>query len=219
VVVVNSLYQPFQNLKVAAKLYNIDLSEKYTNEAQVNVDSDGVVRAFTIPDSDDLTQTYFIKLVLSDASGKPLSSNFYWLPKKLDDLDWANTKYFYTPAFQYSDMTALQQLPPAEVQYSTHIEVKGGEQIVHVALRNSGKSLAFMTHLRVTYGRNSDDVAPILWDDNYISLMPGESTTVTGSFRTRDLHGGVPVVKVEGWNVMAKSVPARPETVKSMSTH
>jgi exo-1,4-beta-D-glucosaminidase len=210
VVVVNSLYQPFQNLNVVAKVYNFDLSEKYSNEAHVNVDSDGVVRAFTIPDSEDLTQTYFVKLTLSDASSKLLSSNFYWLPKKLDDLDWANTKYFYTPAFQYADMTALQQLPPAEVQYSTRNEVKGGEHIVHINLRNSGKSLAFMTHLRVTHGRDSDDVAPILWDDNYISLLPGESATVTGSFHTRDLHGGIPVVKVEGWNVTAKLMPANP---------
>ena len=203
-VVVTGLYQPFQNLKVAAKLYNFDLAEKYSNEAQLNLDSDGVVRAFTIPDSDDLTQTYFVKLTLTDASGKLLSSNFYWLPKKLDDLDWANTKYFYTPAFQYADMSALQELPPAEIQYSTHSEVKDGEHVVRVTLRNSSKVLAFMTHLRVTHGRESEDVAPILWDDNYISLLPGESTTVTGSFHSRDLHGGVPVLKVEGWNVTAK---------------
>lgn len=207
VVVVNSLYQSFQNLKVAAKLYNFDLTEKYSNEAQVNVDSDGVERAFTIPDSDDLTQTYFVKLALSDATGKLLSSNFYWLPKKLDDLDWANTKYFYTPAFQYADMTALQEISPTEVQYSARSEIKGSEHIIHVSLKNTGKSLAFMTHLRVTHGKDNDDVAPILWDDNYISLLPGESTTVTGTLKTHDLHGGLPVVKVEGWNVIAKAAP------------
>ena len=104
-------------------------------------------------------------------------------------------------------MTALQELPPAEIQYSTRSELKGGEHIVHVSLKNTGKSLAFMTHLRVIHDRDNDDVAPILWDDNYISLLPGESTTVTGSFKTRDLHGGPPIVKVEGWNVVTKLVP------------
>jgi len=69
-----------------------------------------------------------------------------------------------------------------------------------------------MTHVRITHGKESDDVAPIIWDDNYISLLPGESTTVTGTFRTRDLHGGAPVLKVEGWNVIAKLAPAKPIT-------
>ena len=37
VVVVNSYYQPFAGLKVTAKVYNLDMTEKFSKEAEVNV--------------------------------------------------------------------------------------------------------------------------------------------------------------------------------------
>jgi exo-1,4-beta-D-glucosaminidase len=208
VVVVNNAYKQFENLKVNAKVYDLNLREKFSQEQQVTVESDGIVRAFTIPDSDDLGQTYFVKLSLSDGAGKLVSSNFYWLPKKLDELDWGSTKYFYTPATQYADMTGLAQLPTAQVEYSAQNETRGADQVVAIRLRNPGNTLAFMVHPRILAGTDGDDVAPVLWDDNYVSLLPGESRTVTATFRAHDLRGSNPKIIVEGWNVAGKETTA-----------
>ncbi len=208
VVVVNSLYEPFANLKVTAKAYNLDLTEKFSQEQQVNIGPDGVLRVFNVPEGEDFTPTYFVNLTLSDAAGKLLSTNFYWVPKRLAEMDWENTKFYITPAFQYEDMTDLEQLPPAELRYSTRAENRDAESLVHVSIQNPGKSLAFQVHLRLTRGSNGDDVTPVFWDDNYFELMPGEARLVTATVKTRDLQGAQPVVSVEGWNVSATPLVA-----------
>ena len=44
-------------------------------------------------------------------------------------------------------------------------------------------------------------VLPVRWNDNEVSLWPGESTTLTATYRTADLNGATPSVRVSGWNV------------------
>ena len=46
-----------------------------------------------------------------------------------------------------------------------------------------------------------NQVLPITWSDNDITLWPGESQTLTASYRSSLLHGATPVVSVYGWNV------------------
>src|SRR5256885_1357513 len=75
IAVVNSFYQEFKGLKARAAIYNLDGTEKFSREAVVDIGADGVKRVFTLPSPDDLTGTYFVKLTLADASGKPVSAN------------------------------------------------------------------------------------------------------------------------------------------------
>ena len=58
-----------------------------------------------------------------------------------------------------------------------------------------------MVHLRLTQGKGGEDVVPIFWDDNYISLLPGESRQLTATFEVSALGGAAPVVEVDGWNI------------------
>ena len=39
IVVVNSYYQPFTNVKVTAKVYNLDMTEKFSKEADAQCGS------------------------------------------------------------------------------------------------------------------------------------------------------------------------------------
>ena len=41
----------------------------------------------------------------------------------------------------------------------------------------------------------------MVWEDNYISLMPGEKREVSASYRASELGGAKPSVEVSGWNV------------------
>jgi exo-1,4-beta-D-glucosaminidase len=45
-----------------------------------------------------------------------------------------------------------------------------------------------------------NQVGSALWSDNDITLWPGESQTLTVSYRASDLKGATPVVSVSGWN-------------------
>ncbi len=108
IVVVNSFYTGFQGLKATAKVYNLDMAVKYSQEAALDIPADGVQKVFTIPEISGLTSTYFVDLALQDAGGKPVSSNFYWLSTKPDVLDWDKSTWYFTPTKSFSDLTALK---------------------------------------------------------------------------------------------------------------
>ena len=67
-------------------------------------------------------------------------------------------------------------------------------------------SLAFFVHLEVRKGKDGGDVHPIRWQDNYISLMPGESRVITATYDDAQLGGARPAVRVDGWNVETAAV-------------
>lgn len=52
-------------------------------------------------------------------------------------------------------------------------------------------------------------VLPVQWSDDDVSLWPGESVTLTATYRTADLHGSAPSVRVSGWNTPERTVPAQ----------
>jgi exo-1,4-beta-D-glucosaminidase len=129
-----------------------------------------------------------------------LSDNFYWLSTKPDVLDWAKKEdTIYTPQSAYGDLTGLTTLPPAQVAAETKLSQQGTDGMLHVVIKNTGPHLAFMVHLRVT--NSGDDVAPIFWDDNYFSLLPGERREVTAHFDSSKLKRGRVALSVDGWNV------------------
>jgi exo-1,4-beta-D-glucosaminidase len=207
IAIVNSTYAGAKGLKVTARVLNFDMTEKFAREATVDIDADGVVKAFTLPDIAGLTPTYFVKLTLTDHSGKRLSDNFYWLSTKPVDFDWEKSTYFTTPLKQEADMTMLNSLPQVEVTGRVRFERNAsGESTAVVSLKNPSKSLAFMTHLRLRKANNGDDVLPVFWDDNYISLLPGEERTVSGTVSTHDLGAAHPSVSIEGWNIAPKTL-------------
>ena len=63
--------------------------------------------------------------------------------------------------------------------------------------------------LRVNKGQDGEEILPVIWQDNYISLLPGEKREVTATYATRLLGSATPVVAVDGLNTVPKSVPAR----------
>ncbi len=198
---VNSLYQAFQNLKVTAKVYNLDLTPKFSREASLDAAPDSSNRVFQIPEGLDLSTTYFIDLRLEDSSGKLVSTNFYWLSTKPDVLKWADTTWYYTPVESYADLTALKDLPRTDVKVTGRVERRGDSQVTRVRVENPGSHLAFFVHLQVTKGQGGDEVLPVLWDSNYFSLLPGESREITATYLGADALGSNPVVGVDGWNV------------------
>jgi exo-1,4-beta-D-glucosaminidase len=209
VVVVNSYYKAFPALKVTAKVYNLDMTEKYSRQASLDAASDSASRVFVIPELPGLSTTYFVHLSLVDAEGRPVSSNFYWLSTKPDVLDWDNSTWYHTPTKSFSDLRALASLPEVEVNIKASSEVQGPDGITRVHVENPSSKLAFNVHLRVMVSAGTPDEAeilPVLWQDNYFALLPGEKRDVTATYRAADA-GRLPVtVRIDGWNVKAKQL-------------
>ena len=198
---VSSQYEDAAGLKLTTKIYNLDMTEKFTQENAVNAPADSTAKIFTLPDVEGLTPTYFLALKLQDSTGKVVGSNFYWLSTKQEALDWGKTTWWMTPTASFADFTALSQLPKVKVNVSERSERKGEEEITHVIVENPSKSLAFFVRLKVDKGTKGEEILPVIWEDNYISLMPGEKREVTATYRAAELGTATPTVEVSGWNV------------------
>ena len=195
VVIVNSFYKPFPGLKVTAEVYNLDMTTKFSKEAVTGVPEDSATRVFTIPAIDGLSRTYFLNLTLADASG-PVSHNFYWLSTSPETLDWDQSTWYHTPTKTFADYTALATLPPPELKVTSATRQQDADRITTVTVANQGKTIAFPVHLKLNKGADGDEVLPVLWQDNYFTLIPGETRQVTATYRARDLVRATPVVEV-----------------------
>jgi exo-1,4-beta-D-glucosaminidase len=207
VAVVNSTYEALKGLKVSAKIYNIDAKEMTSKETSLDLDADGTAKAFELPNVSGLSPTYFLKLWLHDSSGKLVSENFYWLSTKLDTLDWSKRKdTVYTPQKDFGDLTGLNNLPQVKLEVGAKMEQDSAKGSTRVSVRNPSGSVAFMVHLRLTRGKGGDDIVPILWEDNYFSLLPGESREISASYDKAALEGATAVLEVDGFNVNPQAI-------------
>jgi exo-1,4-beta-D-glucosaminidase len=196
VVVVNSYYRPFANLKVRTRVLNLDMTEKFSKESKLDVGEDSSTPVTTVPELPGLSSTYFVSLELRDLSDRVVSRNFYWLSTKPETLDWDKSTWYVTPTRTFADFTALNGLPAAELKVAA--TSKAGSTTVTVT--NAGKTVAFAVHVKVKKGADGDEVLPVLWEDNYFALLPGETRQVTASYNARDLGPARPAVDVESWN-------------------
>ncbi len=204
IVVVNSLYQSFSGYRVTAEVYNTDMTQKFASTITVSIPEDSSTRVFYLPKIAGLSRTYFVRLLLNDAGGSQVSSNFYWLSTQPDVFDWNLPDFPYAQLQTYADLTGLQNLPPAQVSVSWTSEAGDPDQVEHVTVQNQSQNLAFFVHLTVFQGKGGADVAPIYWSDNYFPLMPGESKNVTATYPRKLLGTAASYVQVDGWNVVAK---------------
>ena len=227
IVVVNSRYQPAGGLKVTARVYDLDMTEKLSREATLDAAPDSSTRVFTLPELKGLSSTYFLSLGLESA-GTLVSRNFYWLSTREETLDWERSdrdesgQYqisTWTPTKTFADYSALATLPPVALAVTAESRREEAESSTTVTLRNPGKALAFGIRLKVNrqasghVGRHhprDDEVLPVLWEDNYFALLPGETRQVTARYRTQDLGPQAPEVEVQGWNVETARVQPSP---------
>ena len=116
-------------------------------------------------------------------------------------LDWQKSTWYYTPTSSYADMTQLQKLQPAKLVLTSRTTLKDGDEIAHVSVSNPGRSIAFFIHLQIKQGSSQRDVLPVIWQDNYFSLLPGESREITATYKLKDSGKSGALLAVDGWNV------------------
>jgi exo-1,4-beta-D-glucosaminidase len=73
--------------------------------------------------------------------------------------------------------------------------------VTHVIVENPSKSIAFFVRLKLDKTKGGDEILPVVWQDNYITLLPGEKRELTATYHSRGAGGRRPEVEVSGWNV------------------
>ena len=202
VAVVNGFYQDFKGLTATANIYNLDMTQAFSAQTNLDILSDGVKRLFTLPQSTNLSPVYFVKLKLEDSTGKLVSENFYWLSTQGDTLDKPRegSDWYYTPTKQFADFTALNKLPPVKLDVVTKSGRNGKMRTTHVTVKNPTKTLAFFVHLKVN-DKTGNEILPVIWQENYFSLLPGEEREISATYANLQQNRD-PFVQVDGWNVV-----------------
>ncbi|HEY0701563.1 MAG TPA: glycoside hydrolase family 2 TIM barrel-domain containing protein [Candidatus Acidoferrales bacterium] len=188
--VVNNKPEALSGLSVKVTVYNLDgtISEGEGHSTHetfpvANVPASSTLKAGQITTSTRVSPVYFVKLELTDADGKLLSQNFYWQHVAQDQL------------------AGLQDLPVVKLDAEASSEVDGDNTVITLTLHNNTSHVALMTHLQLHQKDSGKRVLPVFYSDNYISLVGGESATVTITAATKDLAGHTPLVEVDGFNV------------------
>jgi exo-1,4-beta-D-glucosaminidase len=198
---VSSQYVDAKELTLAARVFNLDGTQKFSKEVPLDALADSTAKVVEIPQIAGLSRTYFLDLRVTDGNGKLVGSNFYWLSSKAETLDWAKSNWYTTPTASYADYTTLTQLPKVKLNVSSRSEAQGEDAVTHVRIENSSKTLAFFVRLKLAKGKGGDEILPVVWQDNYVSLLPGEKREITATYRASALGKAKPEVEVSGWNV------------------
>jgi hypothetical protein len=118
------------------------------------------------PKSNGLTDVHFLKLKLVDKNGKLVSDNFYWRGNKR------------------TDFTALNQLAKVNLKVSSTIKQVEGKYYVNAKITNllSSNAAAFAIRVQATKAGTGEQILPAIMNDNYFSLMKGESKDIRIEF-------------------------------------
>jgi hypothetical protein len=187
--VINNLPDAVDGATAHVTLYNLDGMIAYQHSTPVHAAPSLDTDLGEVAWPANLSPVYFVKLELRDKSGKLLSDNFYWrsLPQQQDNLQ------------------ALNQLAPITLEAKATRADADGKCLLTITLHNPGTQVALMAHLQLRRKQSGDRVLPVYYSDNYVSLVPNESKTITIEAAAADLKGDSPLVLVDGWNVQGAS--------------
>jgi len=212
VVVVNSTNNNFGGLIAEASMYNFNLRRLFYRKMDVVSAADSVQRLFTIPEENIDTDVHFVRLTLRDKTQQVVSTNFYWLPKKLSTYNWSTEEEkkhpYYTGVTSYEDLSMLNQIDKVNLEVSAlanHPDERGD---VRVQVRNPSKALAFQIHLAVVDEKSGEEILPVFWEDNYFSLMPGESRVVVARYNASPISNRLRL-QLNGWNAATQDIPVK----------
>jgi hypothetical protein len=197
---INNTLNALNGLTAEARIYHMDGREYCKRSAAVDCPANAATRCFDLVEADseksrskdDLSKVYFIKLELKDRDGKLLSENFYWHSRSS------------------SEYENLSHMPRVEVTGKVEQTREENACKVAVEVRNGSKAVALATRLKLVDPASGLLVAPVLYSDNYFSLLPGESKRVTLEFPARSAAGDQVSLQVEGWNVNATELAKIP---------
>jgi hypothetical protein len=140
--------------------------------------ADATADAFTI--DWPTNGTYLARLELRDKKGRLLSQNFYW------------------HARDEHQLKELDSMPRVAVRGKTRAKQTRRGTLVTVKVSNPSKTPALEIRLTLRDAKTGQRVLPVYYEDNYFSLLPGESKSV--QIETRDSVKNVRVT-TDGWNI------------------
>jgi mannosylglycoprotein endo-beta-mannosidase len=214
----NELVQDFPGYKLTARILNQDMSEVYSKTVSIDIPADRLMKdVITVALPKNLSPVHFIRLDIVDKKGKPVSQNFYWRSNK----EYKPKRTLTGP--EYEGFEDINKLAVVDLQTKVTQSRQKSRNYTTATITNLSKNLAFMVWVRLQEASSGKPIRPAFYDDNFISLLPGESRTIKIEY-----SGSIPADRtklvVDGWNVapkefykgQEKTLPVRPRTIPNL---
>lgn len=180
--VVNYYAGDFAGVTGVAQLISQDGKVIWEKQASFDVKNDETVALFLLEEPAELSKTYFIKLTLKQGD-RLLSDNFYVRGK------------------ESGNYQSLLDLPYVQLTNNIKVVREGDEWVLEGTVKNESSMPALMIRLAVKGDKTACMMAPVMYNDNYFSLMPGESKQIHITMSHADTQGEKPTLEITGFNV------------------
>ncbi len=204
IVVFNQSPADVHGLRVRVRVYDLNgrvLDDRSADNIQVSFN--GTTQVTALPRYAQSTPVFFVRCQLFDSAGTLLAENTYWQSQKDDDMgDRKNDSAFDLKQDSWADMTALNTMTPVQLELSAHQSTTESGTKVAIRLHNPSERIAFFERAAVSATENGDEILPIRYDDNYITVYPGETAEIHATLsKTAEPRW----VRLEGYNTPASS--------------
>lgn len=188
VTVVNNGFSSRRNLMIQGSVYDMEGKEYFYSQVFNEIGPSSVRRFFPMNEfisKLDKKEGVFVSLRILDEQKQTLSENLYWLPGK------------------DGSYSGLQKMKKAKLEVKTSKTASGK---IMVTLTNAkGNPVAFFNRIALINKATGARILPAFFDDNYLSILPGESKTITAEYNDEPA-GGI-LAEVYGWNTGSQRFP------------
>ena len=188
-VVLNTTLQDQPHMTVETRVVALDGAPLFARTDTLDAKANDKTDLPDVPLAPILAQhgAALVELVLKDGDGKAVDRNFYWR---------GDNEAAYR---------ALDGMAPTPLQLSVAAPVRDGEDtLIRATLANRSRVPAIEAKLTLQ-DEGGQRILPAYYQDNYISLLPGESRTIDIRYpSTTSAHR--PRMALRGWNVEAQTV-------------
>lgn len=173
----SNLHQSGESVALA-EVYDMKGKLCWSKEVRTLILEDATQELFELAFPKEAGEIQLIRLTLKDSQGNVVSRNDY------------------VRGSEEGNLQALRRLPAANIGYVfTPKEELDGELHYEATITNKGKVTAYMLRLKVV-GEDGEQILPVIYEDNYLHLLPGESRTLHVSMKKSDTRGQLPRLQV-----------------------
>jgi hypothetical protein len=186
--VVNSTPKERRDTHVSYTLYDMTGSKTEAFDTVMTAPPNSVIRLGKILVPSDKGKVVFARLSMHNRTTLlPLDENFYWL------------------ASQGSDYSAMAEIPATELNVEIH---RASNTSFDFTVTNNTGTPAVFIRLRITDPLTGETLSPVIYEDNYFSLMPGEKKFLRADVSSiSEKAGDKPLTLYwKGFNVPEKSI-------------
>jgi exo-1,4-beta-D-glucosaminidase len=206
--VTNQTMEDRHHLRGRVRIYNVDGQIQYDRTIKtIDVNAQNTSLVLTMPRIHGVTSTYFVRCELYGKNKAKLVDNVYWQSTTDDAVGpSSNDSQFLLKQVSWANFTALSKMAVVPVEVAAQRHHSERQDHVVITLRNPTRNIAFFERAELTQGKDGPEVLPIIYSNNYVTVFPGETVSIQSTYKTTELSGKHPWLRLEGWNTKKELV-------------